>query len=238
MRRYLADAKERMSGLFAPSVLREATRQMELTASMPGVADVAVFDRMSELIVGEGRAFDLVVFDTAPTGHALRLLRMPELMAPWLDALRRRRRQAIDAGAVAAGASANPVDPVLALLDRRASRLGEVRTELTRGDRVSFVLVLIAERLPVEESTRALAQLREAGVHVGVVVVNRLLPEDEPGEYFRARKAQERAYVAEIERRFRTLRRVRVPQLPSDVSGVAGLERVAGWLLADSVAGG
>ena len=47
----------RMAGLFSPAVvLKEAARQIELTASMPGVADVAVFDRMSELIVSRRRA--------------------------------------------------------------------------------------------------------------------------------------------------------------------------------------
>ena len=36
--------------------------------------------------------FDLIVFDTAPTGHTLRLIRMPELMEAWIKALSRSRR--------------------------------------------------------------------------------------------------------------------------------------------------
>ena len=89
--------------LFRPAVVREAARQIELTASMPGVADVAVFDRMSDLIVSRAGTYDLVVFDTAPTGHALRLLRMPELMSSWIDALARRRREAVEAPGAGGG---------------------------------------------------------------------------------------------------------------------------------------
>ena len=95
-----------MAGVFTPAVVREASRQIELTASMPGVADVAVFDRIADLIVSRAGTDDLLVFDTAPTGHTLRLLRMPELsMSSWVEALARRRREAVEARGVAAGTS-------------------------------------------------------------------------------------------------------------------------------------
>ena len=84
-RRYLDGAKARMAGIFRPSVVKEAARQIELTAAMPGVADVAVFDRMAEIVVSSGAAYDLVVFDTAPTGHALRLLRLRCRFAAMLE---------------------------------------------------------------------------------------------------------------------------------------------------------
>jgi arsenite/tail-anchored protein-transporting ATPase len=238
-RRYLDEAKARMAGFFPPAVLAEAARQIELTASMPGVADVAVFDRMSDLITSSADRYDLVIFDTAPTGHALRLLRLPELMSSWVDALARRRRQAVAADAQAqaggAGRRTAPIpDPVLALLEGRAARLAAVRAELAQGDRVAFVLVLIPERLPIEESARAAHQLADAGVTMGGVVINRVLPDDAPGDYFRARKAQERLHVAEIERRLPAVTRVLVPQLESDVHGLASLGRISRYLLAES----
>ena len=59
---------------------------------MPGAEEVALFDRMGALIRGEDARFDLIVFDTAPTGHTLRLIRMPELMEAWIKALSRSRR--------------------------------------------------------------------------------------------------------------------------------------------------
>jgi arsenite/tail-anchored protein-transporting ATPase len=76
--------------------------------------------------------------------------------------------------------------------------------------------------------------LSEAGVTLGGVVVNRVLPDDAPGEYFRARKAQERVHLADIERRLPPVRRVMVPQLESDVHGLASLERISKCLLAES----
>jgi arsenite-transporting ATPase len=237
VRRYLDDAKRRMGALFSPAVIREAARQIELTASMPGVAEVALFDRMASLVEARAGDFDLIVFDTAPTGHALRLLRLPELMSAWVDALARRRRESIAAsrvelGAEGSAASADP-DPILSALEERSRRLSSMRHTLSRADHVSFVLVMIPERLPIEESARAAHALAETGIEMGGIVVNRVLPEHEPGDFLRARKAQEAVYLDEIARRFTATPRVLVPQLESDVHGLASLERIGTLLLAD-----
>ncbi len=235
--RYLDEAKARMRGLFSASMTAEAARQIDMTASMPGVTDLAVFDRMAELMLSRAAAYDLVVFDTAPTGHALQMLRMPALLSSWVDALARRRREGLAAVEIAEGPAASAArkpDPVLEILEARSARLTALRTELARRDRVAFVLVLIPERLPIEESVRAAHDLEEAGLAIGGLVVNRVLPEAASGEYFEARKAQERVYLAEIERRMPAVPRVFVPQLESDVHGLPGLDRVRASLVAES----
>jgi len=230
-RRYLDEAKGRLSGLFNPNVLREAARQIELAGSMPGVTDVALFERMATIVLSRLDEFDLVVFDSAPTGHALRLLRMPELMASWVRALALRRHEALDAAAQMAQAPASPDDPVLRALEARAERLGRFQAALTRPGESAFVLVLVPERLPIEESARAVHRLEEIGVPLGGVVVNRVLPEAASDAFLRARKAQERVYLDEIERRLSAAPRILVPQLPRDVCGLDSLEEIGRYLL-------
>ena len=198
---------------------------------MPGLTDVALFERMSDLMLSRGTAYDLVVFDTAPTGHSLRLLRMPELMEAWVGALTARRREAAAAAAGEGGAAGRGPDPILESLEARTARLQRVRAALQRPEEVAFVLVLVAERLPIEESARATHLLEDAGIPLGGVVVNRVLPEGAGGEFFESRKAQERVYLEEIERRFSAAPRVRVPQLPRDVAGIDSLLRVAASLM-------
>jgi arsenite-transporting ATPase len=236
-RRYVDEAKSRMSGLFGPAVLAEAARQIELASAMPGVADLAVFDRMSDLVLSRAGVYDLLVFDTAPTGHALQMLRLPDGLSSWVEALTRRRREGLEARASASGADApgaRGADPVLAILEARGARLSAMRAEFGRADRVAFVLVLIPERLPLEESVRAAHELSEAGIAIGGVIVNRVLPDAASGGYFEARKAQERVYLEEIERRLPPVPRALVPQLESDVHGIAGLDRVRACLVAES----
>ncbi len=231
-RRYVDRAKEQMTSLFSPSVVQQAARQIELAATMPGLAEAALFDRIGDIVLEDSDRFDLVVFDTAPTGHTLRLLQMPELMESWMRALAERRRSGVEAGAAASGR--NPADdvaadPVLASLDRRARRLTALRDRL-RSPATGFVLVVVPERLPIEETARAAHGLEDSGLTIIAVVVNRVLPEGLAGAFYEARREQERRYLGEIDRRFAAWPRTAVPQLERDVYGLAQLERVAASL--------
>lgn len=227
--RYLDQVKQQIARLFSPVVLREAMRQIEMAASMPGVTDVALFDRMSDVIAGRDSPYDLVVFDTAPTGHTLRLLQMPEMMGAWIDALARRRRAMNDAAGeiVGDGPPASRPDPILEALERRGRRLAAVREVLHEPRTAAFVFVLVPERLPIEETSRALETIRAGHLHVGGLVVNRVLPPDLEGDFYRARRAQEAVYREEIDRRFADVARTVVPQFASDIHGLADLARIA-----------
>jgi arsenite-transporting ATPase len=224
-RRYVETVKEQIRQVFGHSILKEANRQIDLASTMPGAEEVALFDRIGGLIRGEDERFDLIVFDTAPTGHTLRLIRMPELMEAWIRALSRSRRAMLGAE------QDDKTDPIMVSLSDRLERLREMRARLVSGRTTGFVLVVIPERLPIEETARALAQLEEAGVRVGGLVINRVLPAVGGDAFLTARRNQERVYLDEIATRFHALPRVQVPQLESDVYGLGSLRRVSKFLL-------
>jgi arsenite-transporting ATPase len=223
--RYVAGVKSQIAQLFGHAILKEASRQIDLASSMPGAEEVALFDRMGTLIRGDDPRFDLVVFDTAPTGHTLRLIRMPELMEAWIRALSRSRRAMLGID------QDDREDPIMISLADRLDRLRELRARLMSGRETVFILVLVPERLPIEETSRALAQLDDAGVRVGGLVVNRVLPKDATDPYLAARVAQERVYLADIAARFGGHPLTYVPQLESDVYGTVALERLSRLLV-------
>ncbi|MGH9176857.1 MAG: ArsA family ATPase [Vicinamibacterales bacterium] len=226
-RRYVEAVKSHIAALFGHAILKEANRQIDLAATMPGAEEVALFDRMGALIRGEDERFDLIVFDTAPTGHTLRLIRMPELMEAWIKALSRSRR------AMLGVEQDDREDPIIISLGTRLERLRELRARLVSGRTTGFVVVLIPERLPIEESARAIAQLDESGVRVGGIIVNRVLPETTTDLFLTARRRQESVYLSEIAQRFASHAIARVPQLESDVYGMKALERISTILFSD-----
>ena len=228
-KRYVANVKEQIKGLFGHNILKEANKQIDLAASMPGAEEMALFDRIGALIRGEDDRFDLIIFDTAPTGHTLRLIRMPELMEAWIRALSRSRR------AMLGIEQDDATDPVMISLSDRLEHLREFRARLLSPRVCAFVLVLVAERLPIEETARAIEQLLDAGVTIGGLVVNRVLPETSPDPFLRARHDQELVYLEEIDRRFSKHLKVRVPQLPSDVHGLETLEHLSTLLIKEKV---
>lgn len=223
LRRYVDRVKQQISKIFSPAILRKSERQIELAASMPGAESVALFDRMTELMIDRKEACDLLIFDTAPTGHTLRLLQSPDLLVTWVAALTRARRAMLPA-------DLDEPDPVLAALERRQDRLEEVRARMLSAGTTAFVLVTIPERLPIEEAARSVETLGEVGIQIGQIVVNRVLPPHATGDFYEARRVQEREYLDEIDRRFAGLPRLRVPQLDSDIHGLASLERISALL--------
>jgi arsenite/tail-anchored protein-transporting ATPase len=231
--RYVEQVKRDIAAIFSPGVVRQATRQIDLAAASPGLAEVALLDRIVDLINDRQDAHDLIVFDTAPTGHTLQLLRMPDAMTTWIDALVRHRRAmlAIDEGGVNEAAAVPDRDPVVTALERRRARLAALRACVTDRSRTAFVLVTIAERLAIEETARAEQLLADTGVNVGALIVNRLLPDGLGGTFYAARKAQEREYTDEIDQRFRHLPRILVRQLERDVHGLSALARISEQLM-------
>jgi arsenite-transporting ATPase len=239
-RRYIDNAKAGIARMFSHAVAKEAERQIELASAMPGVEEVALFDRIGDLIVERFDVYDLLIFDTAPTGHTLRLLRMPELVSAWIGALSKRRRallslnQDIDQLRLAPEAINPDDDPILKTLDARREKLEQVRARLMQHNFTGFVLVVIPERLPIEETARAAEVLRESNVNVCGVVVNRVLPDDLEGDFYKSRRKQEQVYVEEIKQRFSGYPLAWVPQLATDVYGLDNLERVSSLLVRES----
>ena len=181
---------------------------------MPGAEEMALFDRIGALIRGEDDRFDLIVFDTAPTGHTLRLIRMPELMEAWIRALSRRaapcsassRRRDGSGDDVAGRAPRAPARVPGAAAHVRATGVRARPRRRAAADRGNG---------PRDRATGGCRRRRSAAWSSIACC-----PRPAPIRSCDRRHEQELIYLDEIDRRFAKHARVRVPQLPSDVHGV------------------
>lgn len=214
----------------------EVERQIEMARVSPGAGEAALFDRVAEIVLSAD-AWDKVVFDTAPTGHTLRLLSLPELLQTWMDGLLARRQRVNQLSSLwrhmlnRKAPSEDLDDPVERLLSARRRKFYQVRERLLDESRSAFIFVLMAERLPIVESGKAVAFLRRNGLPVGGLIVNRLLPKNVAEHPFlAARKEQEQLYLESIARDFSHLPRINLPLLPTDISGRESLSQIASYL--------
>lgn len=226
----------------------EVDKHMQLARDSPGTHESAVLERIAELVDTGLDDYDLLVFDTAPSGHTARLMALPEIMSAWTEGLLRRRGKAEKFGAAlrgledrdAAGENIVGTDrprdareerdlELRRILLRRRERFEGLRDVLVDGQRCAFVIVLAAERLPVLETVELHGQLSRAGVHVGGLVVNKRSPAD-AGDFLAERHALEEAHLAELRRALPGAPLLQVPLLPGDVVGEAALERFAAAL--------
>lgn len=194
-----------------------------------------MFDRIVS-VIDEGEAkYDLVVFDTAPTGHTLRLLSLPELMSAWVDGMIKRRETVQTLNQMWKTddqASDDPAtDPIYRVLMERRRKFSMARRLLLEHHNTTFVFVLIPEKMPILETQRAVQVLERYRIPIAALIVNRVLPEIPEGAFLQRRKEQEREYLTEINDEFGRFARYYVPMLDHDVRGLDSLRKIADYLV-------
>ncbi|AEG43194.1 ArsA family ATPase [Isoptericola variabilis] len=219
-----------------PEHLRgQVDRHLDLARDAPGTHEAATLERVADLVEKGLAEYDLVVFDTAPSGHTARLLSLPETMGAWTDGLLRRRERSerFDAAVRVLGGRAESEarrdDEIRRVLERRRRRFAHLRDVLTDAERTAFVVVLAAERLPVLESVELVQQLQALRVPVGGLVVNKRSPGD-AGALLAARRAAEDAHLRTLRSALPGVPVDEVPLVAGDVVGQAALERLGDLL--------
>jgi arsenite/tail-anchored protein-transporting ATPase len=203
-----------------------------LSLSLPGMDEVMSLFELSELD-REG-AYAHIVVDTAPSGHTTRLLRLPEVferMVKALDVMGDKHRYI-----VAHFARRRPVaDEVDLFLRDLSQRIEAVRKLLHDGEQTSFTLVMIPEAMSVRETERYLELLREQGVPVRDLIVNRVEQEHDACEYCRARVRSQRPWLKEIAKTFSDLEIHHLPLMPSEVRGIDELKKIGKLIWTDEL---
>jgi arsenite-transporting ATPase len=245
--RYTATVKANMRGLVAPAMYGEIDRQMALARLAPGTGEAALLERVADIMAEAPGRYDLVIFDTAPTGHTVRLLSLPEAMAAWTEGLLkhrersgklgevlsrlggdRKRGQGDDLGQLSDGpeAGGDRRDRIRELLLQRRRKFHRARRLLLDPGTCGFVWVLVPERLPVLETRKALELLDTFDLRVQGLIVNRVLPPEADGRFLEQRRVQEQTHLDDIERHFGGLPRLRLPLLARDITDPQALARL------------
>ena len=184
-------------------------RAMEEELNSPCTEEMAAFDRFIQFIVS--REYDVIVFDTAPTGHTLRLLSLPFDYARQVEMM------------VSGADAARPEED-------RENPFREIINILKDPERTTFSVVLYPESTPIEESYRAMVDLKEAGIETQMVVANMLIPEEAcVNSFFRNRRAMQLRYLQEIEERF-GLPVLSFPLMEDEIRGMEMLEMAVRYL--------
>ncbi len=165
--RIIADAVARGRSPQSIAAMRE-----ELDS--PCTEEMAAFDQFIEL--ASRHTFDVTIFDTAPTGHTMRLLELPIDWSRQLDVK------------VFASVDGDAADDVA------KARFAGVIDMMRDPARSTFAFVMYPEATPIVEASRAIDELASLGIPLGLVVANMVLPEEACRTPFaRARRQMQQA---------------------------------------------
>ncbi|MWV39175.1 ArsA family ATPase [Natrialba sp. INN-245] len=218
-----------------------------LGGAMPGADEAAAMQLLLEYL--DDPRFERVVVDTAPTGHTLRLLQLPELMDTMTGRLlqfRQRIGGMFENVKGMFGGEEIPDEEGLEDLEVLRERIERLRAALRDPTRTDFRIVMIPEEMSVLESKRLRTRLDEFDIPVGTIVVNRVMEplsdvtDDVEGEFLQPnledcafcqrRWDVQQSALSEAQELFRGTDVKRVPLFADEVRGEGMLEVVAACL--------
>ncbi|WP_248515046.1 ArsA family ATPase [Salinarchaeum laminariae] len=222
--------------------------QSMLGGTMPGSDEAVAMQQLVEFM--DDDRFDRVVVDTAPTGHTLRLLELPELMDSMVGrilTMREKMSGLMDGlSGMFGGDTADPEAGAESLREL-SDRIESLRKTLTDPALTDFRIVMVPEELSVIESERLLRQLDDFSIPVETVVVNKVMedladvtddvpaedvvaPNLENCEFCQRRWDVQQRALSRAQEVFRGRAIQRVPLLADEVRGERSLRVIAACL--------
>jgi len=208
----------------------------DLMMSIPGIDEAMAFGEVMKLV--QSLDFETIIFDTAPTGHTLRLLQFPTVMEKGIGHLLQLKNKfggmfGQMANMMAPGMNASP-EEMTDKMEQMKKVIEEVDRQFKNPDLTTFVCVCIPEFLSVYETERLVQELTKFKIDVDNVVVNQVLfPElSSSCDFCWARVKMQRKYLDQIMALYGgDFHVLKLPLLKHEIRGKAQLEEFSNFLL-------
>jgi len=196
---------------------------IDYVAGAPGIDEEFALSYVYDLYVSG--AYDIIVWDTAPAGGTLSLLKLEDTFYTHLGEAAKlyvKVRSALSA--LTEGRAQR--DPLKII--KEWEHLAQVVLEMLKDEGTQAYLVTIPEALGVNQTQRVANDLEKFGLHVGGVIINHVLTEEAANTgFYRSRREMQLKYVDEIEETYSdSMPVVKLPLQSFEVKGVEALKKV------------
>ncbi|MDW7755943.1 MAG: TRC40/GET3/ArsA family transport-energizing ATPase [Brevefilum sp.] len=208
---YIDRAMEPIRAVFPEQMVQVMEEQM----SGPCTSEVAAFDRFTDFLdtsANEKVTFDIIIFDTAPTGHTIRLLELP---AEWSHSI----------DEASAGSGQTCLGPAAAIQEAK-QKYERALAAMRNSEQTEFVFVLHPEAISIKETRRAIGELGKLEINNFSLIVNSIIPPQvTDNELFAARSKMQTVYLQQIKDQLKYTTRF-MPLLASEIKGLDKLTQV------------
>jgi arsenite-transporting ATPase len=222
-------------GAAGPEAQMAASLMGDMTGMAPPGSDEAMaFGKILEFI--EDSSYDRVIFDTAPTGHTLKLLELPDLLDSWLGRiLTLRQRLSSMMGGLRGffGGKQDEEDDSWKMIQQTKDKIRAARIELSDPDTTQFVVVMIPEAMAVFETQRLLSSLGSWHIPATKMVVNQLVPPNPSCQFCTKRYEMQQANLKDIQELYSDMDIIEVPLFESEIRGIEELTKLGEILIGE-----
>lgn len=222
---HFAQVERTITSYANPDMMPKIREHLRLSKSAPGAQEAAMLESMCQHLVAAADAgYEHIIFDTAPTGHTLRLLVLPEMMGAWTDGLLAQQRRQAKLRSVANHLGsheqenqqkndndlANPFaekkndrwEQAVSVLEKRKQLFRQAGSLLHDRTQTAIVLVMTADVLPLAETKRAIEQLEDSKLMPAAIVINQLIAPTQFDAFWRHRAERQQQLMQDIEQSF------------------------------------
>jgi len=210
--------RERMVAPYRGKLPELVIRSMEEQFSGACTTEIAAFDEFVALMADPGltQQFDHVVFDTAPTGHTLRLLSLPGAWADYLETTT---------------SESSCLGPLAGLKEKQGLYAAAL-SALSDGDQTTLILVARPDDSSLREASRTANELGDLGIKNVQLIVNAVLGELETNDATAvSMKSSQASSLGRLPENLRGAPRREVPLLGGNMVGVDALRALRGKTL-------
>ena len=184
---------------------------MEEELNSPCTEEMAAFQKFIRYASEE--IYDVIVFDTAPTGHTLRLLELP---MDWSKQIQMK-----------AGLSTDISEED----KKQKEKFDRVIAIMKDKEKTTFSFVMYPEKTPIIEAYRASEELRTVGIDTQLIMANLIIPEEQAvSTFFKNRRNMQEYYIEEIKNTFKTSEIVKIPMFDREVKGLDMLMNIGNMI--------
>ena len=205
-----------------------------MEGTFPGIDEANNLKYISNLL---NKDYDIVVFDTAPTGHTLKLLEMPLIIGKSMEKIMELKLQfspVIDSvGGVLGPEIDQKLNKFFTKMNELKDHMQKISDRFKDAEKTTFIAVCIPEFLSVYETERLVESLFKENIDIRNVVVNQVLMCDNPDKckMCKSRTKMQKKYLEKIEEMFEDFHIIKVPLQKNEIRGAKNLENFYKFLI-------
>ncbi len=214
--------RDRVVGPVRNLLPEDTIREMEENLSGACTTEIAAFDEFTALLTDPTTTagFDHVVFDTAPTGHTLRLLSLPNAWSGFLET----------------NTTGTSCLGPLAGLEKQQKQYKEAVDALSQKEQTTLILVSRPQRASLQEAARTSAELADLGIQNQQLIINGVLPHHIVADdaLTQALRARELAALDTVPAALQNITTIHIHLQPHNLLGIEALRSLLNPITAES----
>lgn len=239
--RYLKRTEEMMKHTYRYLTVINLQDLFEAVRYSPGIEEYATLEALHDILLNESAQYDVIVFDTAPTGLTLRVLALPSISSLWVQKLSAMRQKILDLrsavkhvhgdkrlrqpGDTTSLPSHADEDSVMQEIRRYRADTDSIQAVLTNSARTSVAAVLNAEEMPLLETQRAAETLTKFQIPLKLLVINKVFQPDHLSTELEDTFSTQQTMIAKIQEAFPQQTIVEAPWHHHEPRGIETLQQ-------------